>query len=301
MDRTPSITAVVVGGANMDVVARSGRAVVPETSNPGQVSLSAGGVGRNVAECLARLGTPCQLVAAVGSDAFADLVLEATRSSGVVIDHVRRAPGATGTYVAVLDERGELVTAVSDMAATEGLTAADVVVAAGLIASADLLVLDGNLGPGVLVTAWDLATDAGVRVVLDPVSVPKAVALAPFLDGRRPLYALTPNLAELDAMGGSAADLHARGVEQLWVRRGAEGSTLSSEAGSVSLSAISADVVDVTGAGDAMLAGFCHALLRGADPEEAAAYGHAAAALTVASAHTVRPDLSDELVRSLVL
>jgi pseudouridine kinase len=57
-------------------------------------------------------------------------------------------------------------------------------------------------------------------------------------------------------------------------------------------------VRDVTGAGDAMLAAFCHAVLGGAAPVEAAAYGHAAAALTVASPHTVRPDLTERLVAS---
>jgi pseudouridine kinase len=49
-----------------------------------------------------------------------------------------------------------------------------------------------------------------------------------------------------------------------------------------------------------MLAAFCHAILSGASPAEAAAYGHAAAALTVASPHTVRPDLTDQLVESLL-
>ena len=57
-------------------------------------------------------------------------------------------------------------------------------------------------------------------------------------------------------------------------------------------------VEDVTGAGDASLAAFCHALLTGASAEAAAAYGHAAAALTIASTHTVRPDLSPRLVRA---
>ncbi|MFC6343949.1 winged helix-turn-helix transcriptional regulator [Nocardioides hankookensis] len=48
---------VVVGGANMDVKARSRRSVVAATSNPGTAAMSAGGVGRNIAENLARLGT----------------------------------------------------------------------------------------------------------------------------------------------------------------------------------------------------------------------------------------------------
>ena len=82
------------------------------------------------------------------------------------------------------------------------------------------------------------------------------------------------------------------------MRLGASGSLLSSADGAVALDAVPADVVDVTGAGDAMLAAFCHALLAGAEPAAAAAYGHSAAALTIASPHTVRPDLTERLVRS---
>ena len=59
---------------------------------------------------------------------------------------------------------------------------------------------------------------------------------------------------------------------------------------------VPAEVVDVTGAGDAMLAAFCHAVLAGRSPVEAARFGHGAAALTVASSHSVRPDLSAGLV-----
>ena len=53
--------------------------------------------------------------------------------------------------------------------------------------------------------------------------------------------------------------------------------------------------IDVTGAGDAMLAAFCHRLLAGASLTDAAAYGHEAAALTVASPHTVLPDLGERM------
>jgi pseudouridine kinase len=129
------------------------------------------------------------------------------------------------------------------------------------------------------------------RVVLDPVGVAKAARIAPLVRG---LHAVTPNEAELAALGSVEA-LHAAGVELVWVRRGAAGSLLSTPSGSVVLEAPPAEVVDVTGAGDAMLAAFCHRLLAGDDPADAAAYGHRAAALTVASPHTVRPDLHERL------
>jgi len=94
---------------------------------------------------------------------------------------------------------------------------------------------------------------------------------------------------------GDPVELVARGVELVWVRCGAEGSRLVSAAGSTRLPSTPAEVVDVTGAGDAMLAAFCHGVLSGDDVVDAARLGHAAAALTVASPATVRPDLAEAL------
>jgi pseudouridine kinase len=294
---------VVVGGANVDVLARPGSTAVPATSNPGRVAVSAGGVARNVAENLARLGTSVALVAVVGTDAHGDLVVEATAGAGVDVGLVRREPGTTGAYVALLDAAGELVGAVSDMAAGAAVTTDDLARAQGAIADADLVVLDGNLGTAVLAGAWDAAAAAGVGVVLDPVSVPKAAAMAGLLGVGRPLALLSAGVAELAALTAhlpAGTSLLDRGVHVLWERSGPTGSVLRTREATVGIAALPATVADVTGAGDAMLAAYCHAVLGGADPHEAAGYGHAAAALTVASRHTVRPDLSDALVRSLL-
>ncbi|MDF1604397.1 carbohydrate kinase [Nocardioides sp. YIM 152315] len=300
---------VVVGGANLDVKARSRRAVVSGTSNPGTATMSAGGVGRNIAENLARLGTRTHLVAAIGSDGPGDQVLAATSAAGVHVEHVRRSARSTGTYTAVLDVDGELLVAVSDMAATDELDSDHVAAARDLVAAASLVVLDGNLATATLDFALDLAARVGARVVLEPVSVPKAAALAPLLVADRPVHVVTPNRDELAALTDlptrtqrqverAVAALHRRGVELVWVRLGSGGSLLSGPAGTTTLDAVPTEVVDVTGAGDAMLAAFCHALLGGAAPAAAATYGHAAAALTIASPHTVRPDLTERLVRS---
>jgi pseudouridine kinase len=89
--------------------------------------------------------------------------------------------------------------------------------------------------------------------------------------------------------------LHARDVDLVWVRLGSRGSLLSQGRSLAVLDAVDALVVDVTGAGDAMTAAYCHALVSGGSPVEAATLGHRAAALTVASALTVRPDLREAL------
>ena len=161
-------------------------------------------------------------MAAVGTDAFGDRVLDATAGGRRRRRAVRRIDGSTGTYTAVLDADGELVAAVSDMAATEQLAPADIDAVADLIAGARLVVLDGNLAAATLDRAAELAHAAGVRVVVEPVSVPKARLLAPLLRAERPVFVATPNEDELAALGGLAA-LHERGVECVWVRRGADG------------------------------------------------------------------------------
>jgi sugar/nucleoside kinase (ribokinase family) len=279
---------VVVGGANVDVKARTANALVTGTSNPGTVVRTPGGVGRNVAENLARLGSRVALVSTVGSDPDGDWLLEETAAAGVDVSPVLRG-GRTGRYVAVLDAGGELVVGVSDMAATDAL--GPEVLDHDLLRSADLVVVDGNLPA----TTVDAVLALGVRVVIDPVSVAKAERISPLLSGNRPVYAITPNEDELAALGGSVERLHARGVEVVWVRRGAAGSLLSTAEGVVELMAPAATPVDVTGAGDAMLAAFCHRLMEGATLADAAAYGHEAAALTVTSPHTVVPDLRDRM------
>ncbi len=304
---------VVIGGANLDVKARSTERATPATSNPGSTTMASGGVGRNIAENLARLGVRTHLVSAVGRDTAGENLLGHTAAAGVSVEHVHRSDCPTGTYTAVLDRDGELIVAVADMAAVAALGPEQIDRARDLIATAGLLVLDANLAPDALAHARDLAHRAGVRTVLEPVSVPKAGALAATIVPERPLYAMTPNRDELAALTGlavrtdrqlrlAAAALNARGVEHVWVRLGRLGSLLSSAAtGPVSLPAAQAQVQDVTGAGDAMLAAFCYAVLDGQDPVDAARFGHVAAALTIASPHTVRPDLSPRLIQAALV
>lgn len=311
--RRDARSVVVVGGANMDLRAHSSAPAQLGTSNPGVSRTVPGGVGRNIAENLARLGNPTQLVAPMGRDAFGEQLVSATRSAGVGVDHLILSDEATGTYLAVLDSTGELVVAVSNMTATDRLTVRHLEPSRELLSHADLLVIDGNVPADPAAWLLDLAAAHGVPVVLDPVSVAKARPLARTLSPQRPVTALTPNHDELQALVGepvpntktgiaaAARRLHELGVEHVWVRRGARGSLLSSAQadGQTHVSTLAAPqvtVADVTGAGDAMTAAFVHALLRGDSPAESARFGQMAAALTAASPETVRPDLTAQLV-----
>ena len=306
----------------LDTKLRTAARPVLATSNPGTASWTAGGVGRNIAENLARLGSPTLLVAAVGDDLAGESVLGRTAAAGVDCRHVLVSGHPTGTYAAVLDDRGDLLIAVADMRATDELSVSDLAGVPLLLEDAGAVVLDANLRTEAARWVVDAAARAGVPVVVEPVSVAKATGLAPVLDGSSPVHTVTPNVDELaallgapadagtgggsrlddvDALGAAASRLHNRGVEHVWVRRGTRGSLLSTATPGarrrvVLVGAPEVEVADVTGAGDSMTAGYVHALLQGADVVEAARYGQVLAGLTCASPDTVRADLTPGLV-----
>ncbi|MBM6402068.1 carbohydrate kinase [Phycicoccus sonneratiae] len=304
---------LVVGGAVLDAKVRTRVPPRLGTSNPGTSTATVGGVGRNIAENLARLGSPTTLVAAVGDDLPGRTVLARSEAAGIDCRHVVTSVHPTGSYTAVLDDGGDLLVAVADMRATDELAVGDLDVVPTLLAGTRVLVVDCNLHVDVVRWLLTTAATAGVPAVLEPVSVAKATEAAPALDGTVPLHTVTPNVDELGALVGEAVEdtvedvvraaglLHARGVERVWVRRGTRGSLLSVAVEGeprrvVLVAAPAVEVADVTGAGDAMTAGYVHAVLRGDDVVEAARAGQVLAALTCASPDTVRPDLTAALV-----
>jgi pseudouridine kinase len=290
----PSPEVVVIGGTNADIKSRAATELRAGTSNPGTTRLEPGGVGRNIAEVLARLGVRTALMSAVGADPLGALVLAEARRAGIDVSGVEVVAGATtGTYHAVLDPHGDLAVAVSSMEVLSSVTPATVHAAEPAIREAAWLVLDANLAEPTLRAALALAARHRVRVALDPVSVAKAAVVARVLDAATPVALLTPNLDELAALTGvrpdpvdgtavahACAPLHARGVATAWVRLGAHGSLLAAPDGTVSRvpTAPLAGVADVTGAGDSALAGYVWcSVRRDADPRRAARAGTATA------------------------
>jgi pseudouridine kinase len=294
---------LVVGGANVDVVAQSTKSFRAGTSNPGRTYSSAGGVGRNIAANLGRLGVPTTLIAAFGNDTFGARLREETLATGVDLSHAVELPMPSGSYLAMLDADGELVGAVSDMAAAESLCVEHV--PPDVVAAASYVVLDANLTAEVLEHVCRTAAASAIPVIIDPVSVPKADRVVKALHAG-PVHTITPTRTELVALTGeddlseAVAALHDLGVERVWVREGASGSTLFARASSAHVAAVPAEVCNVTGAGDSMAAAYVQALVAGLDDITAARHGAAAAYLTITSEHTVRPDLSPALIEQVL-
>ena len=299
-------TVVCIGGANIDIKGRIAVRTVMGTSNPGAAVLSPGGVARNIAHNLALLGVHAALVSAAGRDALGAQLLAATAAAGVDTRGVMRTADATGSYSAVLDARGELVLAVAAMGILQRLTPRRLAAQRARLAGADLIVADSNLSLATLDWLIGFAAKQGLPLALETVSVPKGGRLRRLLATGRPLYALFCNRAEAAALTGradlraAAGRLHQRGVRHVGIGLGRRGMFVSDGKNAGIVPALPAAVVDVTGAGDAAVAGTLYGLLRGDDLATAAGYGQAAAALTLASDRSVSPKLNERAIRRCV-
>jgi len=290
---------VAIGGANMDIKYRiAGRAAMG-SSNPGTAASAPGGVARNIAETLARLGVAAALIGVIGRDPAGAQLLRQAADAGIDTRGVMRAAGRTGLYAATLAANGELIVGVAAMDILARLTPRRLQRHRRSIAAADLIVADGNVPAATLDWLVGFAARHGIRLAIEAVSVPKGGKLRPLLRGRRPLFALFCNEAEARALTGrtdrraAARRLHERGVANVCIGLGRRGVFVSSgDGGRAIVPPVPATTVDVTGAGDAAAAGTLYGLLRGETLAAAARYGQAAAALTVGCAESVNPRLS---------
>lgn len=295
---------IVIGGANVDIKGRAHGGFVAGTSNPGEVTVSAGGVGRNVAENLARLGFSVSLVTVLGDDANGQLLRQACTAAAVDLSMGLTAHAPTGSYLAVLDAAGELVSAINDMRAIEALTTAHLETIADRLAYADMLVADCNLSEDCLAWLCRLSATRGVRLLIEPVSVPKARKLLSF-HRSAPVFAVTPNAQQIAALTSAQGieaipKLHALGFANVVLHRGGEGAVASDGSQTVKVDPITISAIaDVTGAGDAAVAGLVCGLLEGRGLAEAARFGQCAAAIKLSSAQSVASGLSRDSLHRL--
>lgn len=288
----------VIGGANVDIKGRASGGFVGATSNPGEVSVTVGGVGRNIADNLARLEVETALFTVLGDDANGRLVREACTAAGVDLSLTLTGPVATGTYLVILDHRGELQSAINDMRNIEWLKVAHLETAAGRLRKACLLVADCNVDHTCLEWLCRFSVNEGIPLVIEPVSVHKAKKLLRFRR-QEPVFAITPNRQQLEALTDETniraglARLHALGFENIIVHLGSAGAIASSPAGQFEVAAIAVqEIADVTGAGDAAVAGFVCGRLDRRPLPEAARLGQAAASIKLTSRESVAAGLS---------
>jgi pseudouridine kinase len=288
---------IVIGGTNVDIKAKTSKPHITATSNPGSVSVTPGGVARNISHNLALLGVSVGLISVIGNDPQGELAIAATLKAGVDLSLTLRNDLATGSYIAVLDSTGELITAVNDMRSLESLVPGFVQQHEAALQDAKFIVADCNIRQDLL--EW-LALRFGEKLIVEPVSVPKSAKLKALLE-KHEVFLATPNHDQLTALMEGGADLHECGLQNLVVHMGADGVVVSSQQGTRQIPSMkSVEISDVTGAGDAAVAGLVYGLLKGYDMSTSARFGQAAASLKLNSTTSTAPGLTQASLEAIV-
>jgi pseudouridine kinase len=309
---SPQSPALVIGAAGVDIVGRLKKKLASGTSAPGRIRSSFGGVARNVAENLARLGQPVNLITVVGGDEPGDRLLNQLDRAGVNIEAVMHAPDCpTGAYLGIVKPSGDLEYAVDDMGAIKKLTPAYLREREHLFQEASTLFMDANLSRETLRTGMSLARKARLPVCADPTSSLLAPRLEPYLSQ---LSMITPNGHEAAVYCENlppptdrrkaltaAQRLVGQGVGIAIVTMGELGLCYATSETNGYIPAIRTDIEDPTGAGDALTAAVIFALLNDIPMDDAVRLGVSAASLTLRYWGAVVPDLTleklyDELV-----
>lgn len=291
----------VVGAANIDICAAPDDALELHDSNPGQVGVSPGGVARNIAENLSRLGVDARLVSAVGDDDFGNLLLQQGRAAGIDMNAVQQLENrATSAYVSVLDGSGDMHVAVNDMSIVDDLQPDQLQEHEAMLRQAGVVVLDTNLPQASLDYLASALPDQ--LLFVDTVSVTKAPRIAPCLAA---IHTLKAGRAEAEALSGlrcrgkrqlaqAARWFHDQGVQRVFISLGKQGVFYSDgELGGLEpVSATAPDTVNANGAGDAMFAAIACCWLGRQTLRDTVRFAMCAASFTMSHPATINPDIS---------
>ena len=290
-----------LGSAAIDCKLKSKQSLVLSTSNPAHAVITYGCVARNVAHTLANITQQIYLQSVVGHDE-GQRMLSYMRDLGVNVDtSLQLSDQKTAHYYAILTEAGELHVAMAAMEIYEHIPFAAFTQHWQQWSNDSIIFMDTNLSPEIIEHAIKICKTKNICLCIDPVSTIKAKKLPFSLDG---VFLLKPDQYEATAL--TQVDIFSpkdcfkagkilldRGVKNIVISLGKSGYVILNDKYNQHYPALNVDHVrDVSGAGDAFIAGILFGLQNDMELSEACLWGSAAAALTIQTFQTVMTDLT---------
>ncbi|SHI69427.1 carbohydrate kinase family protein [Lutispora thermophila] len=295
----------VVGGANIDIQGFPYGKLVLHDSNPGQIKISLGGVGRNIAENLTKLGAKTKLISVVGTDPYGLKILEEAESIGLDMkDSLVLKDEATSIYLSMLDESGDMVAAISYMDINEKLTVDFIKEKMNVIEKSKLCIIDTNIPREVI--EYILMSNNDIDFFLDTVSTAKAKKVKDLIGY---FHTIKPNKIEAELLTGIAIknedDLKIaseyflqKGVKRVFISLGEDGVFYNDGHIMNHVRTPKVKVVNATGAGDAFMAALSYGHFYGMSIDEMAKMAMAASIIAISHENTINPYMSIENIKS---
>ncbi|PYI50805.1 carbohydrate kinase family protein [Paenibacillus flagellatus] len=314
-----SLKATVIGTVFIDCKGFARDIYIPTGRNLGSIRFVHGGVGRNVAENLARMGVPTRFVSSVDATGLGQEVIERLRRTNADTQYVGAAEReGMGMWLAVLDHAGDLAGSISQM--PDLGTMERIVAEHGdtIVRESSHLLLELDLNATISKRVLELAEKHGkpvygipgnLEVVLGHPELMRSLScfICNHVEAERLLGVPVHELDEAAQKEAMLAYLQRSGLRSLVVTLGADGSVYASaDTGEFGRQTVfPVNVQDTSGAGDAFFSGAAMGLMRGLPLRDAVVCGTKVAGWTIESPENNCERLGellaqDEAIRALL-
>lgn len=266
---------LLIGGSNIDYIGTSDRKIIHHVSNIGNTSFSYGGVMRNVAENLARLGNKFVFITAVGNDFLGKKLVEHMENLGVeLIKPETNFP--TATYLAINDSNGDLYASICDNQIMDEINESFITKNKRLFEENEYIVIDSNLNESLIDYLFtNYKEKKFICEAISPVKVMK------YYKHLKDIYLLKGNIHEAQAIANKQVvgaelinEIMLLGVKNIVVSNGPNDIYYGSNRTVGKVDVIPSDeVVSTTGCGDALFSGIVDKIVNGSSLQEAIIFG----------------------------
>lgn len=300
----------MIGGINIDIkgVADSGKSA--GDSYKGNIKFTPGGVARNIAENLARLGMKVYLFGTTGEDYFGNYIIRETKKSGVNTEFIyKHASIETAKYISISSEANKIFYAVNDMSDSSVKTNLKYIRSVkNVLENSSMIVTDANLKEDVLEEIIRLSDRKQIPVFADAVSSEKAIV---FKNLKRKIEYLSVNENEFKSIFGKI-NLSAvfknkkhrkmfQSFGHIILKKGSCGVSLIETADRTvtDCKALNTKIAEPNGAGDSFNAGFIFGIMNGYSKPEAIRMGTCASYLTLRTIKSVSEEINSKKITEL--
>lgn len=296
----------VIGGANIDITGFPNSKLLLNDSNPGEVKLSLGGVGRNISENLSKLGVNVKLITAIGDDIYGNKLFDECMLAGIDMnDSLILNNNQTSIYLSTLDNNGDMKVAISAMEIINNITIDFIKSKSNIINNSKLVILDTNIDEEVINY---IVKNYDVDIFIDTVSSIKSMKIK---DNLGYFHTLKLNKLEAEKLTGiklnNTQDIKKcvdfiinKGVNRVFITLGDEGVYYGDALTKNIIKHNHRKVINATGAGDAFMSGLVYSYLHDLNIHDSAKFGIACSILAISHQNTINPDISVENIDKIL-
>jgi len=294
---------LIIGAQNTDIFSKTDNDLIIGDSNPSKINISFGGVGRNIAVNLSRLGHDIHFLSVFGDDVFSQSAGQNLKEIGIDIGHSLFLKNQNNSiFLGIMNKENNLHLGLSDMAIIEHLNPEFFKTKKDYIEGFDMLVIDNNLCAKAI--EYLLHQYESKTIIMDAVSAQKAPKLLPYL---HQISLLKVNQLELHELSNASSieeqlnDLHDRGAQSILLTQQDKEAILSRKENRISQTPQKVDsILNSSGAGDAFLSGFIHGMINNYSEEQKLKLANSAARITLNSDDSTSIELNkNEINKSI--